>query len=323
MSGLGNRTFQGQGLKPDVARRLDDLARAVTAVEEKAKTAQTTAVAAVVKATTSSVVPAQTTEVINVTNSTGGSSSAPPAAIPKVSSPPAAATTLAFEGSLIDINGFLYRYNSVTNVWETADLLIEDTHANRSTYTASSYPINALYFETDRTVFYVNRAAGWTYLSGIMVGATAALPAGLGSADAGFLFVDSTLEILEQWSGAAWVTIITSTPTSPAWTGFSPTLTLSAGTATISANNCKYSQSGKRIFVRGHLTFTVSLAATYGTIALPVAALDNNQTLAVSLFVSSTVTPCACQFVTGARVFATLAITTTYDLFFEGVYESS
>ena len=80
MSGLGNRTFQGQGLKPDVARRLDDLARSVTAVEEKAKTAQTTAVAAVVKATTSSVVPAQTTEVINVTNSTGGSSSAPPAA---------------------------------------------------------------------------------------------------------------------------------------------------------------------------------------------------------------------------------------------------
>jgi hypothetical protein len=93
MGSLGNRTFQGLGLSPEVARRLDDLIQQIStnqtqiqaATEATLSKADVTALAA---AAAKSAINTPGT-VLNITNATGQSATPQPASIPVVSSFPA------------------------------------------------------------------------------------------------------------------------------------------------------------------------------------------------------------------------------------------
>lgn len=65
MSGLGNRSFQGLGLHPDVARRLDDLSRNLSTVQSALSGLSPTPAPTVISA------PARASSVLNVTNAVG------------------------------------------------------------------------------------------------------------------------------------------------------------------------------------------------------------------------------------------------------------
>lgn len=83
--------------------------------------------------------------------------------------------------------------------------ILSGTHAARAGFPASSYP-NALYFETDRTVFYISLAGTWTYATGQCQSAQSGVSgiiATLGTADAGFLLQVTDFGHLLKWSGAA------------------------------------------------------------------------------------------------------------------------
>lgn len=80
---------------------------------------------------------------------------------------------------------------------------IEDAHANRANYAAASYP-GILYYETDRKVFYLSVAGAWIYAGGQSAATQSALPADLGSDDAGFLCAVTDYAHLLQWSGTGW-----------------------------------------------------------------------------------------------------------------------
>ncbi len=87
---------------------------------------------------------------------------------------------------------------------------LADTHANRlSSYPASSYPAGTLFFETDRTLTYVNLLVSgtltWTYLSGIGYAVLASAYSGLGVADTNLLFFATDYFHLYRWTGAAFV----------------------------------------------------------------------------------------------------------------------
>ncbi len=88
-------------------------------------------------------------------------------------------------------------------------LVLEDTHANRlANYPANSYPVGTLFWETDRTVYYLNTgtvgAQVWTYTAGEFSCTQATLPADLGTTDGGFLANVFDYGHLLIWSGAAW-----------------------------------------------------------------------------------------------------------------------
>lgn len=87
--------------------------------------------------------------------------------------------------------------------------IIEDTHAARlASYPANSYPVGTLFWETDRTVYYLNIGAlgsqNWVYTTGEFSCAQAALPGDLGTHDGGFLANVFDYGHLLIWSGAAW-----------------------------------------------------------------------------------------------------------------------
>ncbi len=118
--------------------------------------------------------------------------------------------------TLIDAVRKIYDYlTQIFNLLEGVGLsgitVIQNTHANRLIlFTPSKYGLGSLYFETDRTVLYVDRtvssAKAWVYAGGVMSGLVAARPADLGLNDAGFLFT-STDSLDYRWSGTAWVTL--------------------------------------------------------------------------------------------------------------------
>lgn len=235
--------------------------------------------------------------------------------------------------------------------------VLSDTHAHRVNYPAGRYTNNVLYYETDRQIFYYNLKGTWTYADGVMKGATGALPGDLGTADAGFLFIDTTLFEVEEWNGTSWVVVIhgaASTVTSVtgtageitatnvggavtlslpvgAWTVYGPTVTASAGTVTVSYTNCRYGQLGKWVAVRGRLVFTVSGAPAYILITLPVANFDNDDTLEASLYNNTTsFMEGASGLFGGTNQFVVYPINTTflstvssYILGFGGIYEST
>jgi hypothetical protein len=88
-------------------------------------------------------------------------------------------------------------------------LVLEDTHANRvANYPANSYPVGTLFWETDRTVYYLNTGAigsqVWTYTAGECSVTQATLPADLTTTDGGFLANVFDYGHLLIWSGVAW-----------------------------------------------------------------------------------------------------------------------
>lgn len=87
--------------------------------------------------------------------------------------------------------------------------VIEDTHAHRlANYPAANYGVGQLFYETDRTVWYlitgVPGSQNWTYVGGIFTNSNGNIPGDLGANDAGFLFGNSTYEHTHYWTGAAW-----------------------------------------------------------------------------------------------------------------------
>jgi hypothetical protein len=73
---------------------------------------------------------------------------------------------------------------------------------------ATGLPEGTLYYETDRTAFYIIQNFGgsktWTYASGMMTGIRTAAPTDLAAGDVGFLYnVDDYIHLV-RWSGVAW-----------------------------------------------------------------------------------------------------------------------
>ena len=63
-------------------------------------------------------------------------------------------------GFLFYANDILVNYRWTGSAWivfDTVASVIRDTHANRTSYPATNYPVNTLYEESDRTVFYLSR----------------------------------------------------------------------------------------------------------------------------------------------------------------------
>ena len=131
-----------------------------------------------------------------------------------VTSIPGFADPLSQNGNLISLNGVVYRFDGTSDPGRWLPLgaiavLLEDTHANRlANYPAVDYPLNTVFYETDRTVFYhVQSVVGvktWVYLFGTMVNTLANIPGDLSTPGAGFLFMVSDYNHLLKWSGSAW-----------------------------------------------------------------------------------------------------------------------
>jgi hypothetical protein len=84
--------------------------------------------------------------------------------------------------------------------------VIEDTHANRSTYSAAAF-VDWFYFETDTLVLYLSVAGAWQYAGGYDLrtqAQLAAYAATLTAADVGTLVWVSDYAHMLKWTGAAW-----------------------------------------------------------------------------------------------------------------------
>jgi RimJ/RimL family protein N-acetyltransferase len=72
-------------------------------------------------------------------------------------------------------------------------------------YLATSYPDGSVYFETDRTLYYVATAGVWQYLAGICRVTQANLPADFGtSGDVDVLAYVTDFAHLLRWNGSTW-----------------------------------------------------------------------------------------------------------------------
>lgn len=126
-------------------------------------------------------------------------------ALPDVISDP-----LSQEGTLIAFGGLIYYFDTTVNPGQWTQLgalasSIQDTHANRlANFPAASSPKGTLFWETDRTVLYINTGTAWTYRLGIMRAAYASRPTDLGANDSDFKFYATDRTITYRWSGTVW-----------------------------------------------------------------------------------------------------------------------
>jgi hypothetical protein len=132
---------------------------------------------------------------------------------PSVTSLPSYADPLSQNGTLVSLNGVIYRFDGESDpgtwvVLGAAAVLTEDTHANRSVFSAADYPIGMIFYETDRKALYHIQSVGgshaWVYLAGMMSNTLANIPTDLGSNDVGFLLDVSDYAHILRWDGAAW-----------------------------------------------------------------------------------------------------------------------
>ena len=95
----------------------------------------------------------------------------------------------------------------------TSNLVIEDTHANRlANYPPANYAIGQLFWETDRTVFYLvvdnSGTHAWEYSAGIYGAVFINRPSDLTTSateiDRGFLFRGREYGVLERFDGTNW-----------------------------------------------------------------------------------------------------------------------
>ena len=91
---------------------------------------------------------------------------------------------------------------------QPANAVLVDTHANRTGYAASSYPVGTEYWESDRTARYqvqvVSGAYAWVWVGGECRRKLADIPADLAAGDAGFLFQVADYGHLLRWTATAW-----------------------------------------------------------------------------------------------------------------------
>jgi hypothetical protein len=86
---------------------------------------------------------------------------------------------------------------------------LQGTHLERLTTLPASEAAGTYFYETDRTVTYLNflppsNVQVWQYVSGVMLGAFAVQPGDLGQYDTGFLFYATDRDLTYIWSGASW-----------------------------------------------------------------------------------------------------------------------
>lgn len=81
--------------------------------------------------------------------------------------------------------------------------VIVGTHAERAGYPAGAFPQGTIYYETDRTTFYMVIAGAWAWVAGRYSAALSAIPT-LSTADAGFVFYVTDYDHTLIWSGSAW-----------------------------------------------------------------------------------------------------------------------
>ena len=95
---------------------------------------------------------------------------------------------------------------------------IQGTHANRVISTpAMGEPAGTLYYETDRTVVYLDfigtgNLQVWKWISGTYNSVFSNRPSDLGVNDAGFLFYSTDVDLIYQWSGTSWSQYLTFEP---------------------------------------------------------------------------------------------------------------
>ena len=157
---------------------------------------------------------------LNVTNLLGVLSQPQTAGIPVVTALPD--VNFAQPGEVVSFNNILYIFdatNGVPGTWtvlSTAGLVITDTHANRvvvgTAYPPADFAVGTLFWETDRTVFYMrltdgSAAAAWVYVAGMMRGTvlTDQRPVDLGTnaEDDRFLFYSTDFGVTYVWDGTS------------------------------------------------------------------------------------------------------------------------
>lgn len=90
---------------------------------------------------------------------------------------------------------------------------LQGTHIERlADFLPGNYPAGVQFYETDRTVLYLNFISPstvqvWQWISGTMRAAYASIPGDLGQYDTGFLFEATDLELTYIWNGSAWVVL--------------------------------------------------------------------------------------------------------------------
>src|SRR5882724_486787 len=72
-------------------------------------------------------------------------------------------------------------------------------HATRTQLNPQNVSTGTIFYETDRTTFYISNGASWLYLAGVFSGVLAALPGDLGANDVGFLANVTDYNHLLQW----------------------------------------------------------------------------------------------------------------------------
>ena len=119
-----------------------------------------------------------------------------------------------FNTQIADQNGYVrskiwqYVFNTLGTPAAVPQTLT-GTRAKHNTVSAANYQDGSLYYETDRTTWYVALGSAWLYLAGAMSAELGTNPAGvlpsdLGANDAGFLFWAFDYAHLLQWNGAMW-----------------------------------------------------------------------------------------------------------------------
>jgi hypothetical protein len=206
MSSLGNRTFQGFDLKPDMARRLDDMLRSVASTSDGLTSLQASAITeaqakaiAAAEARTALQTPGV---VLNITNAIGTAGSPQPALIPTVTTlPPGAGSSI---GQAVIYQNDIWVWSGTA--WVMAvNLILSDTHAHRLTnYNPASLVSVTLFWETDRKVLYAAVAGAWVFATGVMQDAAANRPLDLGATDVNLLFIGTDTKIMSRWNGASW-----------------------------------------------------------------------------------------------------------------------
>jgi len=87
-------------------------------------------------------------------------------------------------------------------------VVIQDLHVNRKLYPPASYALGSLYWETDRTVWYLNavvKAANtWIYVDGTDHGTLSNIPTDLGANDSNFQYEVTDYAHILKWNGSGW-----------------------------------------------------------------------------------------------------------------------
>lgn len=121
-------------------------------------------------------------------------------------------------GIIVSKNNQLYQFGpggsgGVLGAWNAlggSGCLI-DTHANRlANFPAGNYQPGTLFFETDRTVLYVDKAGVWNFAAGMYEDVFANRPIDLAAPDESFLFFATDTVALYAWNGGTltWLSIV-------------------------------------------------------------------------------------------------------------------